>query len=360
MNKKIKATLLSMAISTGLALTPTTANATLPTVDPANLAENIVGNIQDAANWVSESGLMTMAMELESMYSQAMMQLDGMLGMVEIQKTLKLEEEIHNLWVKEINEPDPMAAKDCAVQAVGEAVDCHQIDQNVAKLDKDQAEASNFTDTQEEARERTELANKEIIDKCMSLTFGEIEEGKSPLSKSYCLSGGLLSGAGVGNAYNKDQKDASQEIIKILGGTATEFKESNSLPDDSPMQAEARLKEMRHLAIRSLALSSLQHVAGVRSSASENSRMQTSTQLSVLEDFDNQRWGSEEWIKMVGANTGDADTVLTPTVLQRQQAKMQAFMIHLEIIKYKQQLRMENLQAVNTLMNADAVLEDQF
>lgn len=297
MNKKIKATMLSLAISTGLAMSPSPANATLPTVDPANLAENIVGNIQDAANWVSESGLMTMAMEMESMYSQAMMQLDGMLGMVEIQKSLKLEEEIHNLWVKEINEPDPMAAKDCAVQAVGEAVECHTVDTVVANLDKDQAETANFTDDPEEAKERTENKIKDIIDKCENLLHGTPDAEKSNLSKSYCLNGGLLGGAGVGAAYNKDQKDATQEIINIIAKPGTEYKTSNSLPEDSADQAAVRIEEMRLLAIRNMAISSLQTVAGVRSSASENASMQTSTQLSILEDFDNERWGDPEWIK---------------------------------------------------------------
>lgn len=62
----------------------------------------------------------------------------------------------------------------------------------------------------------------------------------------------------------------------------------------------------------------------------------------------------------MGANTNDADDTFSPTVIQRQQAKMQAFQIHLDIIKYKQQLRMENLMAVNTLMAVDEVAEDKF
>ncbi len=355
MKKTIRKKIVKSMLACSLFASPPSM-ATIPVADGLNLGEAIVTNINIAANWVSEGGLMTVAMELESYYSMAQMTLDANLGQLTLQKELKLNENLHNLWVKELLKADENSAKDCAIQELSDAVDCNQLDENAKRLDILQAKETNFTKSPTEARLSKKLAYEKIINECRNLTYAVANKDSDDLSVSLCLRGGILTGAEASDNFTPDEQVAAEKIIDIMSGVGIEHKKSQSMPKGSIARAEEINREVRYLAFKSLAVSSLEQVAGMRKAASSNSSMQVSSQLSLLQTFDDERWGDEDWKLKVAMTVRDPDDGYSVSQLQRIQTKMQAFQVHLEIIKYKQQLRMEALQAATLVLN----VEDHF
>ncbi|MCA2471431.1 hypothetical protein R7P80_01385 [Vibrio sp. 2092] len=348
---KLKKTVLAVVL--GSSLTVSAPSHAIPNVDFANLTEEIVGNIQSASQWVSESQLMTAMMAADSYFQQAIMSMDSFLAQFSLQKELKLEESLHNLMVKEMSEPDKQAPRTCAIQKVSNAVDCVTTDTTVSKLDKDSHENNNFTDSQVKVTEKKVEKTKELIELCRNLQYADNIEGTDKLSTSLCLRGGILLGTETQDAYEPSEQVAADTIIDLITGPLPEHKKSQTLPEGSFEKDAMMVKEMRKLAIRSLAVASLQHIAAVRGSAGESSELKAPSELSLLQDFSDERWGNPEWVVEVAGATADQKDAVMPSELQRRMAVMQAFQIHLDILKYKQQLRMEALQASSLMLDVE-------
>lgn len=351
--KQLKKITLSLIFVLGVSSYSVKSYAGLPVTDPSNLVEKIASNIQQAANWASESALMTFAMEMKAYYDQAKMVLDSNLAQLSLQKTLRLEEELHNLWVTAQYEADPNAVAECAIAEVAEAVKCEQMDKVSKRVDRHQSRSANFSSSSVQATSEKVEVLEEVIDECRALKFAEPEEGKDDLSVSYCLRGGLVSGADSGNTFSEDEEKAVDKIIEILGGVGEEYKKSNDMAEGSLEQAEQINDEIKDIAIKSLAITSLEHIAAQRKPGARGVTMSVSSPLALLEEFDNEKWGSEEWKASVSAASPYVANILNPNQIQKQQVKMDAFMVHLEIIKYKQQLRMESLMAASLLLQQE-------
>lgn len=350
--KIIKKTALAIALSSSMMFS-TPSHAGLPTVDFANLAENIAGNIQSAAQWVSESQLMTAMMAADSYFQQTIMSMNAFLTQFSMQKELELNEELHNLLVKEMFEPDKQAPRNCAIQMVSNAVECNKIDTTVAKIDVDSVENNNFNSSSVKVQQQQIEKAKELIDSCRNMQYADNLEGTDKLSTSFCLRAGILTGAESGEAWTAEEQKAADAIIDLITDPIPGVKESQSLPEGSFEKDQAMVSEMRKLAIRSLAVSSLEHVASMRRSAGETSSMQAPSELALLQEFSNDRWGDPEWMVKVSGATEDIKDADSPTILQRKMVAMQAFLVHMEILKYKQQLRMEALQSASLMLDTE-------
>ncbi|MFS1426287.1 hypothetical protein LMH73_003630 [Vibrio splendidus] len=350
--KIIKKTALAIALSSSLMFSHTS-HAGLPTIDFAGLTESVAGNIQSASQWVSESSLLTTMIAADSYFQQALISMDTFLAQFSMQKELKLNEELHNLMIKEAAEPDKQAPRNCAIQKVGNAVECFQVDTTVRKLDYDSAKHNNFTSTPIQVQEEQVKKAKSIISQCRANQYADNSKDTDELATSLCLRGGILTGAESGDAWSTEEQKAADLIVDLITGPIPESKASQALPEGSFEKDQVMVDEMRKLAIRSLAVSSIQHVASMRRSAGQTDSMQAPSELALLQAWSDERWGSPEWMVEVAGATKDQKDAIMPSEIQRRMAAMQAFQTHLEILKYKQQLRMEALQAASLMLQSE-------
>lgn len=356
--KPFQTKLSAFCLITMLSCIASSVYAVVPTVDATNATENVATNTQSAYQWAEESGLITMAMELEAYYNTVMLEVDAMTQMTTMKKEMKLEEELHNLRIREEHEPDHHVARDCAVQVVGNTVICNSTNLAVAAIDTDQATHANFSDTPVEAATARKEAIDTMLTNCRSLTYDDPTDENDKLSTSMCLRGGILLGTETNSTYSTKEATAAGYMANILAGAAPAHKASESMPEGSVQQSEELNQEVRMLALRSIVFSSFRHLAELRTSASSNDSMQVPSELGILEDFDDERWGDPEWQQKVSMATEDPDDSYSPTQLERINTKMNAFRVHLDLIRYKQQLRVEALQAGLLSLKLDNVSKE--
>ncbi|MGD1524412.1 hypothetical protein [Vibrio owensii] len=344
-NNKMKKLLLSSMVS--LSLLGSMPSHAFVFSDIGVLIEETVGNAQEAANWIQESELMKLSMEMDSWMQQTEMEMNAFLTQTTLQTELEHTENMHNKMVDEMSEPDDQAGQNCAIQNANSDVACYTVDLVTKAIDKDTYENANFTTTPIQVQQNAFDKRKKIIDDCRSLQYADAPEGQDDLATSLCTRSGILLGVESQDTYTADEQEAVTHIVDLITGPIPDYKKSESLPEGSPEKLALMNKEMRMLAIRSLANSSLEHIAGVRKSAGENASMQVPSELGTLQEFDDKRWGDVDWSLKVGGASKNIEDTDTRSEILRKMAVMQSFQIHLEMIKYKQMLRMEALQAAD-------------
>jgi len=336
--------LLGVAVSTAIFTLPAKA---FVFTDVATLIEETVGNAQEAINWVEESEMMKLGMEMDSWMSQTEMEMDAFLESTTMQTEMQHTENMHNLMINEMSEPDDQAGANCAIQSASSDIQCYATDAVAHSIDEDAYENANFTSTPSEHQQEAFEKTKTIVEHCRALQYADAPDGKDELSTSLCMRGGILNGVETQDTYTADEQEAVATVVDLISGPVPEYKESESLPEGSPEKLAAQTHEMRKLAIRSLANSSLEHVAGLRKTPGESSTQMIPSQMEVIQQFDDERWGDPEWMLKVAGASEDIEDIDNRTEILRKMAVMQSFEIHMDIIKYKQQLRMEALEAAD-------------
>lgn len=345
-NNKFKKLLISSVISLS-ALTSAPSHAFV-FADIAVFIEETIGNAQEGANWIMESELMSLGMEMQNWMGQAEMELNSFLTQTVLQKELEHTEGMHNQMVDEMSQPDDQAAQNCGIQRTAGVVQCVTVDSVAAAIDKDTYENANFTTTPIQAQQKAFDKRKELLEDCRNLQYADAPEGEDELSTSLCTRSGILLGVETQDTFTADEQEAATHLVDIITGPVPDYKESESLPDGSPAKLAALNHEMRVLAIRSLANSSLEHISAQRRSPGALSASSIApSEVGLLQEFDDNRWLKEDWSLKIAGASQDIDDVDYRSEIIRKMAVMQAFQIHLDIIKYKQNLRMEALQAAD-------------
>ncbi|MEZ8292780.1 hypothetical protein AB6D11_02880 [Vibrio splendidus] len=325
----------------------------IPTADAPNLIEKVIGNIQEATSWVEESGLMTMAMEMESYYSQAMMGMDSFLAQTGLQKGLKFDEDLHNLMVKEQAEPDDQIVENCAISEASKDTECIAGDNAVKRADQMMQTTANFGATPVQAIQKKMALHKNLLDTCRSLQYAENDPDLDELSTSLCLRPGLILGTESNATLTPQEAAATRAMVDLIAGPAPSSKASQSMSEGSPRYLQMVNKEMRRQAVYMMAYSSLEHVASQRRSPAHGSSAAMPSPLSLLEKFDDKRLGDPAWLAKIGFATSDIEKADMPSEVMRKMAAMQAIALHLDVLMYKQNLRMEALSSTKLAIDVN-------
>ncbi|MNR19130.1 hypothetical protein D3C85_1358980 [compost metagenome] len=139
-----------------------------------------------------------------------------------------------------------------------------------------------------------------------------------------------------------EQVKAANYFKELIIGPTPVFKSSSLLDKESESYKKQAVQEARIEAFRNLAELSFSEVIAMKNTGENGSNP---SQLFVLQEFSDQRYGDEKWIAQIMNVDGATKNSVQPPEVLRHIAVMDSFMIHLELIKYKQQLRMEALQA---------------
>jgi hypothetical protein len=258
--------------------------------------------------------------------------------------------------IEEMSEPDTDACSTTAVQQVLDSVQdqfkCDTYTKN--QIAQRKHGNYNFNPRENELAERAD--RNELLEACESLLSEPPESPDARLQVTMCTRAGILTGTDSGTVLNNNEKDASDRFIQLISGPTASFKFSNRLPEGSEKRNSLLLEEMRHEAFRSIVLSSMNEVQRWRGSPGvQSSGTVIPSPLEILEKFSRDRFGNDEWIKEV-QNTSPSPLIknsVNATQLLRKMAVMDSFMVHMEVLKYKQRLRMEVLQAATLAWNID-------
>ncbi|MEZ9709253.1 hypothetical protein AB4254_11290 [Vibrio breoganii] len=347
LNLKFKPLVICLSIASG------TANATVPMTDISALVESINSNINRIEEYISDVGISMIGVESDASNNQNTVSMQMNMKQIELKKLMEQAEDLYNNNVEKEHEPMDESADSCAVSSTSAANDCYQADVKAEKIDIKTAELSNFKQTPVEQYEASHTARETFIDDCRSLTYAAVPDDVDRMSASYCLRGGILLGAETGDTYTAEEQNASDLMIKAITGVGSEYKPSQSYTEGTFEHANALTAEVKESVLRSIVFSSLTEVDALRSSAHETPSAMAPSSLGLLQAYDDSRWGSESWKIKTGGNTQNPDDSLNIHQVQRAIAEMQAFQIHLELLKYKQSLRMEVLKAAQLQLEID-------
>lgn len=322
--------------------------------DIANFIENVAGNIQQIRAWTEEQRMLIMGMDQEAMHEK--MNVDNRNNAISnlIVRNARNAMDVQHKEVKEMSEPDTDACVTTAVQTIMDRVnerfkcDVHN------KNQKEQKKHNNFNFTPREHELAAREDRNELLETCKSLLTGQPDNDEARLQMTMCTRAGVLTGTDSGTVLNNTEKDATDKFIELISGPTATFKRSNRLPEGSKEREAMLVEEMRQEAFRSLVIASLNEVQRWRvSPGTESNGAVIPSELEMLEKFNRDRFGSEEWIKSVQNSSLATKNTINTTQILRKMAVMDAFMVHMEVLKYKQGLRMETLQAALLAWNID-------
>lgn len=324
--------------------------------DIANFIENVAGNIQQIRSWTEEQRMMLMGMDQNAFLEK--MNIDNMNNVVGnmIVRNARNQMDVQHNEVREMSEPDVDACVTTAVQAVlGQVQDKFKCDVHT-KNQKEQKKHGNYNLGPRENELAGRAQRSEILDACQSLLTGAPDSPEARLQTTMCTRAGILTGSDSGTVLNNAEKEASSRFIELIAGPTASFKASNRLPEGSPERNNMLIEEMRHEAFRSIVIASLNEVQSWRNSpGTQSNGTVIPSELEILEKFSRDRFGNEEWMQTLQNSHTDPNmkNSVNTTQILRKMAVMDSFMVHMEVIKYKQQLRMEILQAAILAWNVD-------
>lgn len=314
--------------------------------DIANFIENVAGNIQQIRSWTEEQRMMMLGMDQEAMLEK--LNIDNRNNAISnmIYRNARNAMDVQHKEVKEMSEPDADACVTSAVQRVMDTVSdrfkCDVHDKN----QKEQKKHGNYNFTPREHELAVREDRNALLESCEGLLTGEPDTPEARLQMTMCTRAGVLTGTDSGTVLNNAEMEASDRYIELIAGPTATFKHSNRLPEGSPERKAKLLEEMRHEAFRSLVLASLNEVQRWRNSpGTQSNGAVIPSELEILEKFNRDRFGNDEWIEKLQNSSPEHKNEVNPTQILRKMAVMDSFMVHMEVLKYKQRLRMEVLQA---------------
>lgn len=326
---------IAIAVSASL-FTPNKVEAAYPVLDISSLMETITQNIQDMQNWAEEKAMSMAEMDLQSMLSSLGIdaQNNAMTNMMV--REGRRAETIQNIQVMEWSMPDSDACGTLTQKIVEKETESRNKEAKSVESTKAREKNNNFNQTPSAWKSDVKVIVDEVVDKCQSFTAESNVDGD--MSNSMCSTGGLLFGDGK-DTLTVTESAAVDTMIDILVGPVPTYKESNLLTDGSDEKKERQIREIRDEAYKDIVRTSLLEVASeVKTTGDLPSPFET------LKKFDDERYGSEQWLKDIQNVDPENKNAVYGSEITRKIAVMNAFLVHMEIKKYKQALRMEGLQ----------------
>jgi hypothetical protein len=336
-NKKIKKTVLSIVLATSMSM-PSMVSATYPTIDYSNLLETITQNYQDMQNWAQQKMIMMAEMDLQAALSSLGIdsQNNAMLNM--ISRDGKRAQTLQNIEVMEWSVADSDACGTIATQILGKKSESDSKEKREDEKEKAADKNGNFESSIKDWKVAVEKIVDDTIDFCEATVDSSGKELPS-MDKSLCLQGGLLTG-GNGLTLSKKDSAAALKIVDILVGATPTYKKSERMIDGSKEKRILQLKEIKVEALRNLARNSLLEVTSMFISDGE-----IYSPFENLSNFDTARHGNADWLADIANVSVERKNSTYISEITRKMAVMNAFLVHMELKKYKQQLRVEGLHA---------------
>ncbi|MFK4132066.1 hypothetical protein ACI2KR_07185 [Pseudomonas luteola] len=358
--KRIKgisaALLLTMSLGTA---SPSYASG-IPMVDISNLAENIAANIQSAYQWAEEKMISLSQMDLQSMLSK--FEIDSMNNAMSnvIVRVNKALEDVYNQKVVEMSRPDRDACKTLAVRLTMDEILCAIDDQrSSASSSRMAAMKANTSSSASPAAHTEYVATKvtEIHNSCMKYAVGD---GKNILQTECARIENVTAGPTANDSADNRKKVrvASEEAIKIMTNQQSPRKTTSPLLPDTTVTRASMANDLRFQNYKDLATYSLEEVNRMIQAAP--GMESEPTPLETLKKFDADHWGSSDWMQEISNTSADKlENPVSETELLRKMTVMNAFNVHMDVLQYEHQLRMERLAAANLDLSLDPIEKDQ-
>lgn len=368
--KNTKKTALAVALASYFCYVPASNAIMLPSIDVAVLTETIAGNIQALRNWVEEKTMMRMGMDMESVNAAFGIDNENANAAKQIysENEARADESRRTALIN--SKPTNNACKTLANQAMGAAVSC-DAEQSLKKSTSASAgKRAGFSSTPTEVKEIEKAIIKETVDTCSLLqdeaVAAEYRQLRSQsihgqgsaelkpadlLAMSKCLNPGLLVGTGLTEStFMPEDKVAAEHFKELIIGPVPTFKSSSLLDEKSDAYKKQAVNEARIEAFRNLAELTYSEAIAMRDGGTDGTNP---SELFVLQNFSDERYGNKEWMSQIQNSDEPTKNEVQPPEVLRHIATMDAFMVHLDLIKYKQQLRMEALQAATLALMLD-------
>lgn len=351
---KIAGRIYGVMLATALLLPSSGAYAAgFPVVDIPNTLENIMGNLQAAARWVEEKGLLSKEMDLQSILTGMKTDNDNNRSANEILRTTQVMTDVHNKTVQEQQAAAPDACRTVDLAAKIADADCdREADKKRSrnKLRGKHGVASGgggYTPSQYQAVVKNE--SKAMVDACglaVDRNGASVAGAASECVKSEYLLGSEIDG------LNAQGKEIVNRQIDIVSG-AIPSRGTDPRRGDDAMANLNRINEARKEWMRAAVQESLSSIAELKlAPAGKPSLMQ------VMQQYADEKFGSYDAMDSLKAVTNTSpqkangqETSISQVV--RMSGEVENFMVWMEVLKFKQQLRMETLTAALLALETD-------
>jgi hypothetical protein len=353
MNKIKKITAACVLSSSVIFTAPSNATG-IPMVDIANLAENIAGNIQAAYQWAEEKMIALSQMDLQSMLSK--FEIDSMNNAMSnvIVRVNKALEDTYNQKIVEMAKPDRDACKNLAVRLTLDDIMCAMTEEKAAAATARMAAIkANSKASSTPAAHQTYVAEQinSMKNNCMAMAIG----GGTNILETECA---RIENVTQGPSLNSSSEDAikakkaSVEAIKAMTNQQVPRMTTNPDLPDTIVANSQRTNDLRFNGYKGLAIDSFNSVNAMIQVA--EGMESAPTPINTLKKFDDEHWGSTEWMQEISNTSATklSDPV-SETELLRKMTTMSAFSVHMDMLQYEHQLRMERLAAAQLDLKID-------
>jgi hypothetical protein len=379
MKKKFTKSLLALSLLTSSSVMA----SGQPTFDLSNYIENITGNISEIESRITSAKEFFASRKLSFDLFSTKESAEAAKQAQEIKESQKLARRVRNTQVAAEMLPLPDACKTVARSKLRETVgqDCAIQDSLADSLERQAAlDLASFPELSEDgslALPNMAIKRKEdlerTVNKCrVELLSGPISVGESPESKSTCLKIDLLLNNDITTITTGKEVEGAKELINILVGSTYSKVDPDIITASTTMNGKtALMKEYRKVGMRNISRSVLNNILEQRHPAfwlDDEKTQPSASNITQLEQFNAERFAHKngEWmLKVSGLHpeklNSDPDvarnSIYTPDQVLRDMAIMDSFMVHMEILQYKSQLRIESMQAALLSLEIDP-LED--
>lgn len=336
-----------------LLLPSSPALAGFPVVDIPNTLENILGNLQAAARWVEEKGLMKAEMDLQGILTGMKTDNDNNRSANEILRTTQVMTDIYNKQNAEKLASPPDACRTVHRAAQIADADCDREEDKKRTRTKLRtkhgvaAGGGGYSPSQYQAVVKTEA--KKITDECGLSVDGS---GKPIAGKpSECVKSEYLLGSDIDGLNDKGKEIVNRQIDIVAG--AIPSRGTDPRRGDDPMANLNRVNEARKEWMRAAVQESLTAIAELKLAPKGKPSL-----LQVMQQYADEKFGSYDAMDSLKAVTNTSpqkadgqETSVSQVV--RMTGEVQNFMVWMEVLKFKQQLRMETLTAALLALEAD-------
>ena len=342
-SKKIRKTVLSITLATSMAM-PSMVSATYPTIDFSNLLEAITQNYQDMQNWAQERMMMMAEMDLQSALSSLGIDAQNNAMTNQMVRDGRRAQTIQNIEVMEWSVADSDACGTLASQIIEQKVKEKNNQTAEQKIAESRDKHNNFDQNQEQWRSAQEARLGDILSYCKA--------GSDSLTNTNCVNSGLIFGGVNSDTLSPEQSKSVEVMNEILISPISNFKKSTTYVKGTAERKALEIQEVRTEAFRDIARTSLNEV-----SKQFKSNGNLPSPFASLKKFDDERYGSEKWLKDIQNVDPNNKNAIYISEINRKMAVMTAFMVHMDIIRYRQQLRMEGMQAAMLSLELEPIVK---
>lgn len=324
-----------------LMIVPLHTKALVPVTDYPILIENIISNTQALYNWAEEKSLKMMEMEMQGLLQEMSIENQNNATANMTVRLGNVAQDIQNKEIEEMAQTDSDSSSTVVARLQQEAAACYAKKSSRRRGREVLATNTAFTAPMAVQMEAVKKFNDELVEACAALSKGDADE--LAMYQTACVDAGILHGSTSMDTLDADQSKAMDRYIELITGGAPELKRAGGYAAGSETQKRVLVEEMRVEALRSLAATSLQEIKSIRQSPNTDTG-----ELSVLHNlskFNEERYGSVDWLTAVQNTNKDKKNTVMQTELLRKIAVMDAYMSNLMLMQYKQSLRAEALQA---------------